>query len=110
MGNCSSGISYKAATADLVCVKSSVYSNENINLQNKHGYTPLMLACRGGHLELVQYLVEQGADIKDVNKYGYDALTLASKFGHFECLKYLVENGSDVCAENKHGRTALMMV
>ena len=49
-------------------------------------------ACENGHIDIVKYLVEQGADIHAESD---KALVLASQFNHFEVVKYLVENGAD---------------
>ena len=59
--------------------------------------TALCVSSENGHLDIVKYLVENGADI---NKYSYhlnneDNVTcLASENGHLEIVKYLVENGA----------------
>jgi ankyrin repeat protein len=46
----------------LEIVESSVtHGGAEIDLQNMKGSTPLALATSGGHLEIVQFLVEQGA-------------------------------------------------
>ena len=46
----------------------------------------LQWASQNGHLEVVQYLVEQGADIHAYDDY---ALRMASWHGHLEVVKYL---------------------
>jgi ankyrin repeat protein len=45
-----------------------------------------------GHIEIVKYLVENGADIYNDNK----AFHLASFNGHFEIVKFFVEKGADI--------------
>ena len=50
-----------------------------------------------GHLDIVKFLVENGADIHARN---YDALRKASQLGHLDIVKYLVENGADIHARN----------
>lgn len=58
----------------------------------------LVEACRIGNLELVQYLVERGADVNFSDGYPikYTAHSGRSEAQQFEILKYLVENGDNV--------------
>jgi ankyrin repeat protein len=54
-------------------------------------------AAKDGHLETVQYLIENGADIHADNDY---ALQWAAGNGHLDVVRYLVENGADIHADN----------
>ena len=51
-------------------------------------------AAVNGHLEVVKYLVSQGANVRANNDY---AIRFASQFGHLEIVKYLVSQGADIC-------------
>lgn len=42
----------------------------NINNENKLGWTPLMQACRNGHLSCATSLIQFGADVSYTNKFG----------------------------------------
>ncbi|XP_071115151.1 uncharacterized protein [Haliotis cracherodii] len=42
----------------------------NINATNKHGETPLFLACERGHVDLVRLLVSKKADLRESNTNG----------------------------------------
>lgn len=55
--------------------------------------TPLKLATEAGHLNIVKYLAEHGANIHVGNN---DILTIASKEEHLDIVKYLVENGVEI--------------
>jgi len=50
-------------------------------------------ASSNGNLNVVKYLVSQGADVAAKNNY---ALLQASDNGHLKVVKYLVEHGADV--------------
>jgi methionyl-tRNA formyltransferase len=49
----------------------------DINLRNHNGWNALTMATYNGHLELVRYLVEQGADINATNYKGTSVLMYA---------------------------------
>jgi len=57
----------------------------------------IILASENGHLEVVKYLVENGANIHIHNN---EILRKESKYGHLEIVKCLVENGANVNACN----------
>ncbi len=48
-----------------------------MNVQGKLGATPLMVACSGSHLEIVQLLIENKADVNCVTPEGWSALHVA---------------------------------
>ena len=78
------------------------------NSPDKYGIPVLVKAAESGKLKIVQYLVDNGADIYLRTKFENTALMGASLFGHLDIVKYLVNQGSDVNAKNAGGETALM--
>jgi len=59
-------------------------------------YTPFMIACKIGHMGIVLYLVELGANICQQNSDGYTGLLLAAYHGHNEIVTFLIrETHSD---------------
>ena len=70
--------------------------------------TPLMVASKNGHTEIVQLLLEKGAYVNAKDNYGETALMLAAANGRTEIVQLLLEKGADVNAKNEYGRTALM--
>ena len=61
-----------------------------------------------GHLEIVKYLVENGADINAKDYEEFTSLIRASINGHLEVVKYLVENGADINTKDHVGITPLI--
>ena len=53
--------------------------------------TALMRAAGGGHLEMVRFLLENGADREIKNRQNQNAITFAAAYGHLEMVKFLVE-------------------
>jgi len=78
--------------------------NKDANVDGCYSYwTPLMLAAECGHYDVVQYLVEKGADVNDKDGMSmWKPLMRAVWNGHLDIVKYLVEKGADVNA--KYGR------
>ncbi|CAJ1406924.1 unnamed protein product [Effrenium voratum] len=72
-----------------------------------HG-TALHGAAQYGHSEVVQKLIDWGADVNQL-QFGTDAtaLTLAAQKGWLEVASILLENGADIEARDMTGRTAL---
>ena len=74
------------------------------------GYTLLLLACEGGHLDIVEYLTNQfECDVKARRKQSQDtALHLACISGRLELVQYLVlAHKADVKAENEDGNSPI---
>ncbi len=65
---------------------------DNVNIQDNNGYTPLHWACNGGHTEIVRFLVIAGADDSVTDDNGDTAEQLAVKTGRKVLLKYLDKN------------------
>ena len=55
-----------------------------------------MKAAKHGHLEIVSYLMENGADINRRDNRGMNALYWASSNGHREIVEALISHKSDV--------------
>jgi ankyrin repeat protein len=55
-----------------------------INLQNKKGWTALMLACRYGKIEVVKALLYKGADINITNVDGWTAFIIAARYSNLD--------------------------
>ena len=50
---------------------------------------------RGGHLDMVKFLVTRGASINHRDSEGITALKDASQFGHIDIVKYLINAGAE---------------
>jgi ankyrin repeat protein len=54
---------------------------------------PIIIAVQSGHIEIVKYLCERGANI---HIYNYVPIQWASFYGYLEIVKYLCERAADV--------------
>ncbi|KAH8745815.1 ankyrin repeat-containing domain protein, partial [Diaporthe sp. PMI_573] len=67
-----------------------------LNVRDGKGRTPLMWGCLVGHKEVVQMLLDKGADVNTQGgEYG-NALHAASHQGHKEVVQMLLDKGADV--------------
>ena len=69
--------------------------------------TPLHLASRRGHEDVVHLLLEHGADSTAQDEEGWTSLHLASVNGHEKVARLLLEHGADVTAQTKDLETPL---
>jgi ankyrin len=60
-------------------------------------------------LEVVQLLVQQGANKDKVKNSGVSPLSMAAEQGHLEITQYLVQQGADKDKARNHGVTPLYM-
>ena len=67
--------------------------NVDVNGIDEHGNTPLILAARFGHDEVVTALLIAKADVKTKNDEGKTALMLAAEGGHDETVRALTQAG-----------------
>jgi len=71
------------------------------------GWTPLMSASKNGSIEIVQLLIEKGADVNAKNNLGITVLMQAIK--HEDIVKLLIHKGADIHALDKIGWNAFML-
>lgn len=90
-----------------------------VNAEDATGLTPLLFAAGRGHLSIVRFLVEHGADLNHQNDRGQSALHRAVNRGNMDLVEYLVaasekKNGTNKAAQRRfldlqdfHGDSAL---
>jgi hypothetical protein len=72
----------------------------DVNARDEFGWTMLMLASRGGHVETARVLLAAGADVKVRTADGVTALTLAQQRGHAQIAELLQGAGAGDDAPN----------
>ncbi|KAE8590313.1 hypothetical protein XENTR_v10018016 [Xenopus tropicalis] len=78
-----------------------------VDIPDKLGFTPLMVAAQKGFLRLVELLTEHGADINQMNGSGKNSLMLACFAGHLNIVQYLRGQGASWESRDKAGCTAM---
>jgi uncharacterized protein len=74
---------------------------------NKPGWAPLHYASTGGHLEIMQLLLDHHAFIDAESPNGTTPLMMAAHYGGAAAVKLLLDAGADVRMKNQLGLTAL---
>jgi hypothetical protein len=91
-----------ARKGDLAAVQEAVKKGASLEAKTRYGVTPLYYAATGGHIDVVRWLAEQGADINVADTfYKAPALVFAIQRKHTEVALYLVGKGC------KHAPAAL---
>jgi serine/threonine-protein phosphatase 6 regulatory ankyrin repeat subunit B len=90
-------------------VKFVVKRGLEVTAKDEYDQTPLHYACNSynGTLEVVSYLIENRADVKERDNRGETALHKAARAGKLEMVKYLIEKKSDVNIKTNSEETLL---
>lgn len=70
------------------------------------GYTPLLYAVEGGHVDVARLLVSKGADVNQSARGTYNPLMMAVYRSNVEMMKLLAENGARI--ENRYLSMAIV--
>ena len=93
---------------ETVCYLMSLPEVE-LNQQDTNSFTALQHAVEEYDTDVVQLLIDAGADIETTDHKGGTPLHYACALGELEVVEMLVEAGAGVRATNDDGRTCLML-
>lgn len=79
----------------------------NINMENRHGETPLMMAVFKGRNDEFEQLLKAGAEVNKAK--GWTPLHYAATEARIDLMKRLIDLGANVNAQTKAGVTPLDM-
>ncbi|CAK4075361.1 unnamed protein product [Aphanomyces euteiches] len=82
----------------------------NIDAEDVHDHTALMIAARDGSEACLRYLIRKGANINlsRNRKRGTTALHNAARSGHDDCVSALIEAKAELDIPSANSTTALM--
>lgn len=82
----------------------------DIDSRDERDNTLLIMAARGeNNREILEFLIEKGADLKAVNYRGRNALHVAARAGRLQNARVLIEHGADKNICDSDGMTALKL-
>lgn len=103
-----------ARNGDAEQVRSLIEAGVEVDAVDDRGWTALFMACHNPELdrgfpEVVEALIEAGADFEKCIGYGIRPLMIAAGYGEAGVVEVLIRAGAKVKAENEGGRTAIQM-
>ena len=108
-----SDVLYKAMSENCLFLVQALleFQSEKVNLRYNSSETPLHAACRLGHCDMIEILLENGADIQAVDSSGDAPIHIACNGLGLDCLKPILQSkGCDPNQKNAYGDTALHIV
>ena len=106
----SRGLQLAAEKGHSACARLLLAAGANPNMYSSTGFTPIIIAARYGHPDIVSMMIDTGSHInKATLSVRATALHWAASNGHFGCVKRLIDRSCNLEAQTIHGRTALML-
>ncbi len=94
---------------DVPLVKALLEHGVRVNVEDSEGNTPLLLATKWGHYDIVQLLLAHRADVNKPDTHGNTPLIIAAR-NYPGLVSCLLDHGADVNAQGAEGWTAIMGV
>lgn len=110
--NRGSNIADLAYRGDLYEISTEVAKGGSIDQRDsfQKKYTALMVASREGDYRLVEWLIENGANVNSKTTDGHTALMYAAYNRYPDIVKLLLRKGANVAYKTDQGHTALSEV
>lgn len=91
----------------IIELKNLLRDNDYLNSRNYLNQTPLMIAIKYNNLEMIESIVDSGANLDLYDNNGNTALIISSKLEKEDIIKLLIDSNADLSIKNKEGYTAL---
>ena len=100
-----------ASNGNVINLIEALKNGADVNIKNRYnGYTtPIMLATKNNHLEIMQELINANADINLQDTQGCTAIMIATQNSNIAIMQKLIESGADINLINKDGDSALLL-
>lgn len=90
--------------SDLQSVKNYL-SDQSIDVEDNYKRTALLNASFSGESTILNWLINQGANLSHQDVNGYTALHFCAQEGHIDCAKLLLNNSADPNILDAHGNS-----
>ena len=81
----------------------------DVSHKDKEGYTSLLAAVEKPGADVVEVLIDAGADVEVKHNDGRSSLLVASRCGNLRVVEVLLKAGADVCVTDNKGETCLTL-
>jgi hypothetical protein len=107
--NCYSPQSFETLVrkAELEVICHCMDQNIPVDFRFGSGSTPLIVSAEEGRFEVVEFLIDSGANLNARNDLNYTALHMAAFHGHYSIVELLLKNGADGTIKDTTGSTPL---
>jgi len=75
--------------------------------ETRYCLTPTVAAAWGGHTDILEFLLDHGADVNRTGRFGTTPLMMAAYFGNTETVHLLLTRGANPNIITDEGETAL---
>ncbi len=104
----SSLLAWAVETQEPQLVELLLKKGAKVKLANSNRFTPIIQACRYGNTEIINALLDRGADPNSTIEDGTSAFQLCAGSATTEDLARIVSLGANISAQNSDGQTAVM--
>lgn len=85
------------ASGDLDAIREAISNGANVDpVDDYGGFSALMWAALSNQVDVMQILLDNGANLRYVNGENRTAICYAAKFGHMDAVQYLVSRYTDM--------------
>lgn len=88
----------------------AVHGSELLEYKDEDGYTATHRAAYNGHVEVIEMLIQLGANLTAKTNDQWQPLHCACKWDKVDAASLLLQNGADINAQTKGGQTPLHLV
>lgn len=102
-----SALESAAARSNSEMVRFLLSKGADVNMADRQGRTPLIVASEQNQLHNIKLLLSNGASINWQDNRGFTALRCAAEYNRIEAARLLIDSGADLNLKDKEGQTPL---